>query len=81
MGRLKIAEAQAAGRGRQHGCWRRQALQGSYLLPSPNSQTAETKVSRSDDFSCRDAGSPGPGETGPGPFTCTAGNRKTRNLW
>ena len=30
--------------------WRRQALQGTYLLPSPNSQTAETKVSRRDDF-------------------------------
>ena len=26
------------------------ALQGGYLLPSPNSQTAETKVSRRDDF-------------------------------
>ncbi len=24
---------------------------------------------------------PGPGETGPGSFTCSAGNRNTRNLW
>ena len=55
------------------------ALQGGYLLPSPNSQTAETKVSRRDDFSCRNAGFPGPGESGPGAFTCSAGNRNMVN--
>ena len=68
LARLKIAEAQAAGGGKPY-------------RASPNSQTAETKVSRRDDFSCRNAGFPGPGESGPGAFTCSAGNRNTRNLW
>ena len=35
------------------------ALQGGYLLPSPNSQTAETKVSRRDDFPAAMPGSQG----------------------
>ena len=66
LARLKIAEAQAAGGDKSY-------------RASPNSQTAETKVSRRDDFSCRNAGFPGPGETGPGAFTCSAGNRNMVN--
>jgi len=66
LARLKIAEAQAAGGGKPY-------------RASPNSQTAETKVSRRDDFSCRNAGFPGPGESGPGAFTCSAGNRNMVN--
>ncbi len=66
LARLKIAEAQAAGGGKPY-------------RASPNSQTAETKVSRCDDFSCRNAGFPGPGESGPGAFTCSAGNRNMVN--
>ncbi len=56
------------------------ALQGGYLLPSPNSQTAETKVSRRDDFPVAMPAKPALGRSPAAQETEIRGTHGERNI-
>ena len=56
------------------------ALQGGYLLPSPNSQTAETKVSRRDNFPAAMPAKPALGRSPAAQETEIRGTHGERNI-